>query len=192
MSDQRISSVTKVETWNSPDSTRIVVSLNDTIKYEAARIQSPDRIYFNLYKAQVSGKLARKALDVDDGTLKTIRVAQNKPDVVRIVLDIDGNRDYSAFLLAKPYRLVIDIHGRFAKGTNTSAASNAPNALVPTPATPVVPSAAPSAAATAASVLAPPAETPSASVEPLNAAAAKPDVKAAAAKLQRRLRHKNS
>jgi N-acetylmuramoyl-L-alanine amidase len=182
VSDQRISSVTKVETWNSPDSTRIVVSLNDTIKYEAARIQSPDRIYFNLYKAQVSGKLARKALDVDDGTLKTIRVAQNKPDVVRIVLDIDGNRDYSAFLLAKPYRLVIDIHGRYAKGTNTSAASNAPNALVPTPATPVVPSAAPSAAATAASVLAPPAETPSASVEPLNAAAAaKPDVKAPAA-----------
>ena len=176
VSDQRISSVTKVETWNSPDSTRIVVSLNDTIKYEAARIQSPDRIYFNLYKAQVSGKLARKALDVDDGTLKNIRVAQNKPDVVRIVLDVDGNRDYSAFLLANPYRLVIDIHGRFAKGTSTSAASNAPTALAPTPATLVAPSA-PSAAATAASVLAPPAETPSASVDPLNAAETKPDVK---------------
>ena len=178
VSDQRISSVTKVETWNSPDSTRIVVSLDDTIKYEAARIQSPDRIYFNLYKAKVSGKLARKALDVDDGTLKTIRVAQNKPDVVRIVLDVDGDRDYSAFLLANPYRLVIDIHGRFAKGTNAAAASNAPAAPVPTPATPVQPS-----PATAASVLAPPppAEISYAGVEPLNAAATKPDVKAPAA-----------
>jgi N-acetylmuramoyl-L-alanine amidase len=180
VSDLRISSVTKVETWNSPDSTRIVVSLNDTIKYEAARIQSPDRIYFNLYKAKVSGKLARKALDVDDGTLKTIRVAQNKPDVVRIVLDVDGDRDYSAFLLANPYRLVIDIHGRFAKTANTSAASNPPVALVPTPATTVQPSAAPSAPATAASVLAPTAETPSATLEPQNAAT-KPDVKAPAA-----------
>lgn len=180
VSDQRISSVTKVETWNSPDSTRIVVSLNDTIKYEAARIQSPDRIYFNLYKAKVSGKLARKALDVDDGTLKTIRVAQNKPDVVRIVLDVDGDRDYSAFLLANPYRLVIDIHGRFAKPASTSAASTAPAATpVPTPATPVT-SAAASAAATAASVLAPPAEPPSASVASLTAAETKPDVKAAA------------
>jgi len=181
VSDQRISSVTKVETWNSPDSTRIVVSLDDTIKYEAARIQSPDRIYFNLYKAKVSGKLARKALDVDDGTLKTIRVAQNKPDVVRIVLDVDGDRDYSAFLLANPYRLVIDIHGHFAKTASTSAALIAPTAPVPTPATPVAAPAAPSAAPTAASVLAPPAETPSASVASLSAAETKPDVKAPAA-----------
>ena len=117
VSDQRISSVTKVQTWNSPGSTRIIVTLNDTIKYDAARIASPDRIYFNLYRAKVGLKLTRKALDVNDGNLQSVRVAQNKPDVVRLVLNINGDKDYSAFLLANPYRLVIDLHTQGAIAT---------------------------------------------------------------------------
>jgi N-acetylmuramoyl-L-alanine amidase len=112
ISDERISSVTKVQTWNSPDSTRVVVTLNDTIAYESARVASPDRIYFNLHRAKVSTLLTRKALDVDDGLLQSVRIAQNKPDVVRLVLNVSGEKDYSAFLLANPYRLVIDLHGR--------------------------------------------------------------------------------
>ncbi len=117
VSDQRISSVTKVQTWNSPDSTRIIVTLNDTIKYEAARIASPSRIYFNLYRAKVGLKLTREALDVNDGILQSVRVAQNTPDVVRLVLNVSGEKDYSAFLLANPYRLVIDLHSRAAIST---------------------------------------------------------------------------
>ncbi|HWF39438.1 MAG TPA: N-acetylmuramoyl-L-alanine amidase [Candidatus Acidoferrales bacterium] len=122
VSDERISNVTKVQTWNSPESTRIVITLNDTIAYESARIVSPDRIYFNLYKAKVSTRLTRKALEVDDGLLQSVRIAQNKPDVVRLVLSVSGEKDYSAFLLANPYRLVIDLHGR---GTATVAKSTA-------------------------------------------------------------------
>jgi N-acetylmuramoyl-L-alanine amidase len=121
ISDQRVSSVTKVQTWNSPGSTRIIVTLNDTIKYDAARIASPDRIYFNLYRAKVGLKLTRKDLDVNDGNLQSVRVAQNKPDVVRLVLNIDGGKDYSAFLLANPYRLVIDLHPRGAVTTARAA-----------------------------------------------------------------------
>ncbi len=126
MSDQRISSVTKVQTWNSPGATRIIVTLNDTINYESARIISPDRIYFNLYKAKVSVKLTRKALEVNDGLLQSVRIAQNTPDMVRLVLNVDGEKDYSAFLLENPYRLVIDLH---ARGTpSTAKATPAPNA----------------------------------------------------------------
>lgn len=122
----RISNVTRVQTWNSPDSTRVIVTLNDTIKYESARIASPDRIYFNLYKAKVGPKLSRQALDVDDGLLESVRVAQNKPDVVRLVLNVNGDRDYSAFLLANPYRLVIDVHSR---AVNTAKSSSTPAAI---------------------------------------------------------------
>jgi N-acetylmuramoyl-L-alanine amidase len=107
---QHTSSVTDVRTWNAKDSTRVVVLLDDTIKYDAAHIFSPDRIYFDLYKASISPKLSSKTLDVPGGLLKTIRIAQNKPGVVRLVLDVDGAKDYSAFLLANPYRLVIDVH----------------------------------------------------------------------------------
>jgi N-acetylmuramoyl-L-alanine amidase len=109
------------KTWDSPDSARIVVNLANTVDFKAARIASPERIYFDLYKAQVNPKLARKPIDVQGGMLKTIRVAQNKPDTVRLVLDVDGAKDYSAFLVANPYRLVIDLR---------SAPSAAPNATV--------------------------------------------------------------
>ncbi|MGA2720384.1 MAG: AMIN domain-containing protein, partial [Candidatus Acidiferrales bacterium] len=119
----RRSDVTRVQTWNSPGSTRVIVTLNDTIKYESARIASPDRIYFNLYKANVGAKLSRQELDVNDGLLESVRVAQNKPDVVRLVLNVNGEKDYSAFLLANPYRLVIDIHSR---AVNTAKSSTAP------------------------------------------------------------------
>ena len=117
VSEDRISTVNKVQTWNSPDSTRIIVTLNGTIKYESARAASPDRIYFNLYRAKVSTRLTRSALEVNDGLLQSVHIAQNKPDVVRLVLSVTGEKDYSAFLLADPYRLVIDLHSRGASST---------------------------------------------------------------------------
>jgi N-acetylmuramoyl-L-alanine amidase len=122
----RSSNVTRVQTWNSPDSTRVIVTLNDTIKYESARIASPDRIYFNLYKANVGAKLSRQELEVNDGLLESVRVAQNKPEVVRLVLNVNGEKDYSAFLLANPYRLVIDIHSRAVNNAKSSPAPAEP------------------------------------------------------------------
>jgi N-acetylmuramoyl-L-alanine amidase len=38
--------------------------------------------------------------------------------VVRLVLDADGAKEYSAQLLADPYRLVIDVHGQSGAGAN--------------------------------------------------------------------------
>ena len=102
--------VTDIRTWNAPDHTRIVVTLEDTIKYDGSRIAAPDRIYFDLYKANLAPALAKKTLAIDNGLLKSVRLAQNKQGVVRLVLDVDGAKDYSAFLLSHPYRLVIDVH----------------------------------------------------------------------------------
>jgi N-acetylmuramoyl-L-alanine amidase len=101
--------VTDIRTWNAPDHTRVVVTIEDTIKFDASRIAAPDRIYFDLYKANLNPALAKKNLTVENGLLKSVRLAQNKQGVVRLVLDVDGARDYSAFLLSNPYRLVIDV-----------------------------------------------------------------------------------
>jgi N-acetylmuramoyl-L-alanine amidase len=102
--------VTDIRTWNAPDHTRIVVTLEGTIKFDASRIAAPDRIYFDLYKANLTPALAKKTFAVDNGLLKSLRLAQNKLGVVRLVLDVDGAKEYSAFLLSHPYRLVIDVH----------------------------------------------------------------------------------
>jgi N-acetylmuramoyl-L-alanine amidase len=115
--------VIDIRTWNAADHTRVVVTLENTIKYDAVRIASPDRIYFDLYKANLAPALAKKTLTVDNGLLKSVRLAQNKQGVVRLVLDVDGAKDYSAFLLSKPYRLVIDVHSSSASAAKQPAAS---------------------------------------------------------------------
>ncbi len=132
------SSIVKdLQTWNAQDSTRIVVTLGDTIAYDAVRIASPDRIYFDMHKARLDHKLPSKDIDAKTGLLKSVRVAQNKPDTVRIVLDVNGAKDYSAFLLANPYRLVIDVHAQpvnTAKQAAGSSPSAPPAAIVQQPA----------------------------------------------------------
>jgi N-acetylmuramoyl-L-alanine amidase len=117
----RIPHVIDIRTWNAPDHTRIVVTIEDTIRYDALRIASPDRIYFDLHKANLTPALAKKTLAVDNGLLKSVRLAQNRQGVVRLVLDVDGARDYTASLLSHPYRLVIDVHA------SSPSASKQPN-----------------------------------------------------------------
>jgi N-acetylmuramoyl-L-alanine amidase len=131
VADKGTPSVKGVQTWNSQDSARIVVMLDDTIKYDAARIASPDRIYFDLYKSRLNPKFSSKSLDVQSGLLKSVRVAPNKPGTVRVVLDVNGAKDYSAFLLSSPYRLVIDVH---AQGATTAKHVPVPTTATATPA----------------------------------------------------------
>lgn len=164
-----IPSVTQIRSWNADDYTRVVVDLNGAVKYDSARIKNPDRIYFDLYKARLSHQINDKELAVQNGFLKSVRVAQNKAGVVRLVLDVQSVQGYSAFLLPNPYRLVIDVHGaptdvaavnttpgigtgRLA-GDSTPAASLTPSekVVVPSTSTSTNPTALPSAAAAAPS-----------------------------------------
>jgi N-acetylmuramoyl-L-alanine amidase len=116
--------VNSIRTVNSADATHIVVMLDDTVNFKAATIASPDRIYFDLSKAKLGPKLSKEP-DVPAGLLKSIRIAQNKPNTVRLVLDVDGAKDYSEYLLAKPYRFVIDVRTNAATSAS-NAAANAP------------------------------------------------------------------
>ncbi|HKV27536.1 MAG TPA: N-acetylmuramoyl-L-alanine amidase [Candidatus Acidoferrales bacterium] len=122
------SSVTAIRTWNADDYTRVVVDLNGAVKYQAARIKNPDRIYFDLYQAHLGHSLTDKELAVPNGFLKSVRVAQNKSGIVRLVLDVRSIEGYSAFLLPNPYRLVIDVHGT---AQTISAKNSAPAVVAP-------------------------------------------------------------
>ena len=109
---QGVSLVTSIRFWSTPDYTRIAIDLGDEIKYEAGRVPSPDRIFFDLQDSRLASELIGKSYDIDDGLLKKIRVAQYKANVARVVLEVDTLAEYSAFLLPNPYRLIIDVHGR--------------------------------------------------------------------------------
>lgn len=100
-----------VEAKNVGDHSRIIVRLNDAVTFDSAHLLAPDRIYFDLHKTRVGPKIRGKAIDLQGGLLTSVRVGQNQPNVVRIVLNADGAKSYSAGLVGKPYRLVIDLRG---------------------------------------------------------------------------------
>src|SRR6266481_1569287 len=104
--------MTKIRHWPTPDYTRVAIDLEQEVKYEAGRVPNPDRIFFDLHGIKLAPDLVGKAFEVEDGFLHKIRVAQFKPGLARVVLDVDDVAEYSAFLLPNPYRLIIDIHGK--------------------------------------------------------------------------------
>lgn len=123
-------SVESVDAKNGDDHARIVIRLNDSVTFDSAHLHAPDRIYFDLHKTRVGPKIRGKSIDFESGLLKTVRVGQNQPNVVRIVLDADGAKNYAAGLVGKPYRLVIDLSGATAAATPESASEAASDAAV--------------------------------------------------------------
>lgn len=115
--------------------TRVVIDLDKDVTYRQGQLENPDRIYFDLLGTRVTKALASKPFPVDGDFLKQIRVGQNKPDTVRVVLDFESISDYNVFWLPDPYRLVVDI-----SGAKPSPQRSAPETLVATnPSPPVAP-----------------------------------------------------
>jgi len=117
-----IPTVKTISATSAADSTRITIALEDAVQYLSGRITNPDRIYFDLHVAKLSPQLKRNGVKVSGTLVSHVRVAQNS-GVVRIVLDVNGVKDYTASLLRKPSRLVIDLYAtpqvlKAAKPTN--------------------------------------------------------------------------
>ena len=127
--------LTDIHTFNTDNFARIIVTLEDTVKFDSAHIASPDRIYFDLHKANLTPGQAKKTIDVKNGLLKSVRLGQNRDGVVRLVLDVDGARDYKAYLVSNPYRLVIEVRNTAnvttAKNGATAPATTGPVSAAP-------------------------------------------------------------
>jgi N-acetylmuramoyl-L-alanine amidase len=118
--------VTRIRTWNAETYTRIVIDVGAQVKYQAARLSNPDRIYFDVENAKIDPELLHKPVDVESGGfLRSVRVGQNQLDVVRVVLEVDHAKDYSVSLLPNPYRLVVDVYGN-STASEESARANSP------------------------------------------------------------------
>jgi N-acetylmuramoyl-L-alanine amidase len=149
----QVSLVSGIRHWSTPVYTRIAIDLQNQVPYQAARVPSPDRIFFDLYGARLAPELNGKSVEVvDDGFLKRIRIAQFSNNVTRIVLDVSSVSDYSAFLLPNPWRLIIDIHGLKPGAMPTTNLASLPPAAAPAVASkpPVVNTPQPAAVASAA------------------------------------------
>jgi N-acetylmuramoyl-L-alanine amidase len=99
------------------EATRVTIDLEDSVQYASGRIANPDRIFFDLHAAKLTPEVARENIRVDGGLLTAVRVAQNHQGVVRVVLDVEGVKDYTASLTNNPTQLLIDLYGNSGTAT---------------------------------------------------------------------------
>ncbi len=119
--------IQKIRASVTPDSTEIVIDLEDSVQYSSGRIANPDRIYFDLHSARLTPSVAHENLRATGDLLTKIRVAQNQNGVVRVVLDVSNVKDYSASLMKNPARLIIELYGANASsGAVQTAQTNRP------------------------------------------------------------------
>ena len=107
--------VNDVQYWSGPDFTRVTIGLGENVRFDAQRLDHPDRIFFDLKNAQLATTLLGQSFDVDDGLVKKIRVAQYKPGRARVVVETAGHARYDASVVLNPPRLVIDVRPESAQ-----------------------------------------------------------------------------
>ena len=100
--------------WPSRDYTRLTIESREPVKYEVLSVSNPDRIVLDLETdlvpplAELDGKVV-----ADDPYVKGLRVARNRPGVVRVVLDLKAEVRPEVFTLAPigeyGHRIVLDI-----------------------------------------------------------------------------------
>lgn len=94
--------------------TRVVIETNGVVRYAMGRLSQPERLYIDLRRARLAAGLSKRKLRVGDDRLRTIRIAQHRTGVVRVVLDLRRAPHYSVFALRNPHRIVIDLESQAA------------------------------------------------------------------------------
>ncbi|MGQ0547563.1 MAG: N-acetylmuramoyl-L-alanine amidase, partial [Betaproteobacteria bacterium] len=102
--------------WPSPEYTRLTIESKDAVRYEFFALKDPERLVLDLHVEEIAAPLAELAgkVSAEDPYIKALRVAHNRPGVVRLVLDLKAEVKPQVFDL-KPigqygYRVVLDVH----------------------------------------------------------------------------------
>ena len=118
---RQIPRVRRIRAAANGEATRVTIDLEDSVQYASGRIANPERIFFDLHAAKLTPEVARENIRVDGGLLTAVRVAQNHQGVVRVVLDVDGVKEYTASLTNKPTQLLIDLYANSGAATLRTA-----------------------------------------------------------------------
>jgi len=110
-----------VRTWPAEEYTRVTLELDSELKAEHFTLENPHRLVVDIEGLQVSAALNQLVSKVrpDDPYIQALRVAQNRPNVVRLVFDLKQAVAPQVFTL-KPvadyqYRLVLDLYPKVAQ-----------------------------------------------------------------------------
>jgi N-acetylmuramoyl-L-alanine amidase len=102
--------------WPARDYTRLTLETKAELKFTVFSVKDPDRLVLDLETSEIPPALAELHGKVtgDDPYIQGLRVARNRPGVVRVVLDLKAEVKPQVFTL-KPigeygHRLVLDIY----------------------------------------------------------------------------------
>jgi len=155
------SSVTALSVVPAAGRAEVVVAIDGAVDVVDFTLDNPRRIVLD-FRGATLAMPARFYDKVSRGGITNVRVAQYKPDVVRLVLDIDGPRDYSVVRGDHDVRIAVSGPDQFAAWHLGGGAKSAVPAAQPVAAAPEAPAAvsAPTPAKPAVFVAAPPFEQP--------------------------------
>ncbi|MFY9316346.1 MAG: AMIN domain-containing protein, partial [Burkholderiales bacterium] len=102
--------------WPAKDYTRVTLESKSEIKFQLFAVKDPERLVLDLEGVEIGPALAElnNKVATGDPYIDKLRVARNRPGVVRVVLDLKAEVKPQAFTL-KPigeygHRLVLDIY----------------------------------------------------------------------------------
>jgi N-acetylmuramoyl-L-alanine amidase len=105
-----------VRLWPSPDYTRITLEAKQPVSYKYFTLSNPERLVIDLEGVEAGALLdaMMNQLSADDPFIGSIRVAMNRPGVMRLVLDLKTPVKPSVFQLQPleqyGHRLVVDLY----------------------------------------------------------------------------------
>lgn len=117
------SEVLNARIWESPESTRLVLELSDSVEYRVMALSKPDRIVIDVSNAAKRPQIF-SSLDLSESPLRAIRTARRNQNDLRIVLDLKEKVETKSFLLKSneqyKERLVFDLISDAKKRTSSS------------------------------------------------------------------------
>jgi N-acetylmuramoyl-L-alanine amidase len=118
--------------------TRIVLDIGKLREYTAGELQQPGRIYLDILQAKLNPILDGQSYPVKTDYLSQIVVFQKSASTARVVIDVDFTKvkNYRAYNLFDPFRIVIDIYPRQPGEAPGPAAKTTPGAPPAKPADP--------------------------------------------------------
>lgn len=131
--------VTGVSVQPSPGRAEVVITLRGAVEVRDFVLQNPDRLVIDLLGAKLSAVGARYD-GVNRGGVVNLRYSQYRPDVVRIVLQLDGAKDYNLIRTADAVRVSFGAEDPFLAWSSrggSARAARAPEVQLP-PAAPLL------------------------------------------------------
>lgn len=110
-----------VRTWPADEYTRVTLEMDTELKAEHFTLENPNRLVVDIQGLSMNHAISDLVSKVrpNDPYISSVRVAQNRPDVIRLVFDLKQAIAPQVFTL-KPigeykYRLVLDLYPKVAQ-----------------------------------------------------------------------------